>query len=382
MSKKSASKTSSKSKPVSASKPDVKSKSAESSSADSKGQFSAAPGIASVEDREVVCPSCFRFTGTYEKCPYCGAMVFKRISVRFFRWGSLVFSFIGLLLLWMAAKGTEVPLIKVDMIKPSMSMGFVKVTGRITNVPELHPEWKSLYLRVKDGSGEIVVNAYSQIAETVMEKMTLHKGDEVSIKGMVRFKGRVPKPRLLLQSPSHIEILKKAPPYIPAKAIPMKIGSVNEAMKGKKIILTGLLTESGVLDFGAYRGVLEKDGSNIVVWVEKFKWEKFLPQAKAHLVKGASLTIRGYVDTYFDKTKQKLVLEIIPDGRDGCIVNSNTEQVKEIKLLTESPSTSAGSDVKGTSVIEPPAKGTSVIESPAKGTVPSATTVPSTSGGN
>lgn len=278
-----------------------------------------APGIADVEDKEVVCPSCFRFTGTYEKCPYCGAMVFKRISVRFFRWGSLIFAFVGLFLLWMAARGIDAPVVKVNSLEPSMSMGFVRVEGKITNVPILHPEWKSLYLRVNDGSGEVSINAYTEIAVKIMDKMTLGQGDTVSVKGMVRFKGKVPKPRLLLQSPSHIKILKKGKPYVPKVAVPMKISDVKESMKGNKIIVSGLLSRSGVLDFGAYKGILEADGASIIVWVHGNKWKTFLPSAKALLVEGSKLTIRGYVETYFDKVKQKAVIEVVPDGYDGCV---------------------------------------------------------------
>ena len=100
----------------------------------------------------------------------------------------------------------------------------------------------------------------------------------------------------------------------------MEIGAVKESMKGKKIILTGLLKKSIVLGFGAYKGILEKDGDSIIVFVKKYNWPNFLPAAKDLLKQGASLTIRGYVETYHDKVTQKTVMEIIPDGRDGCVV--------------------------------------------------------------
>jgi DNA/RNA endonuclease YhcR with UshA esterase domain len=309
-----------------------------------------APGIADVGDREVVCPSCFRFTGTYEKCPYCGAMVFKRMSVRFFRWGSLIFAFIGLFLLWLAARGIEAPVVKANSLEASMSMGFVRVIGKITNEPVLHPEWRSLYLRVDDGSGEVSVNAFSEIAVQVMDKMTLSKGDTISVKGMVRFKGKVPKPTLLLQSPGHIEIIKKAAPYVPAKAVSMEIADVKESMKGKKIVVTGLLSRSGVLDFGAYRGVLEDNGASIIVWVDGNKWKTFLPSAKALLVEGSELTVRGYVETYFDKTDQKVIMEIVPDGYDGCIKPAgagNADSVKDASSAKSVVAPSIKTRVKG-----------------------------------
>jgi DNA/RNA endonuclease YhcR with UshA esterase domain len=278
------------------------------------------PGVASVEDREVVCPSCFRFTGTYEKCPYCGANVYKRLSVRFFRWGSLIFALVGILLLWMAARGIKAPTVKINSLEPSMSMGFVRVVGKITNEPRLHPEWKSLYLRVVDDTGELSVNAFSEIATKVFDKMSLSMGDEISVQGMVKFRGKLPKPSLLLQSPEHITIVKKGLSIKDMKTVPMTIDKVTEGHRGTKIILEGLLEKSEVLGFGAYRGVLTKDGASIVVWITPQKWKKFFNEGKQLLRQGATLQIRGLVETYYDKATKKTVLEIIPDGYEGCIV--------------------------------------------------------------
>ena len=314
------------------------------------GSQDSVPGVASVEDKEVVCPSCFRFTGTYEKCPYCGAQVYKRLSVRFFRWGSLIFAIVGIILLWAAARGIKAPVVKINTLEPSMSMGFVRVVGKITNEPALHPEWKSLYLRVTDGSGEVSVNAFSEVAVKVLDKMTLSMGDEISVQGMVRFRGKVPKPSLLLQSPDHISIVKKAPPRKIVKPVPMKIGAVKPELKGKKVLLTGVLEKSEVLGFGAYRGVLVQDGASIIVWVSPNKWKTFLPEAKPLLKAGTAMTVRGYVETYFDKAEQKTVLEVIPDGYDGCIAvqspsseeSSEREATPETENSGDSPESADG----------------------------------------
>ena len=271
------------------------------------------PGVPTEEDREVICPSCFRFVGTYEKCPYCGAEVYKRISVRAFRWGSLLFAFIGLFLLWMAARGLKAPLKKIYELKPTMSMGLVRVVGRVTNDPRLHPEWKSLYVKLDDGSGEISVNAYKEVAVVIEKNGLPRQGDTVSVQGMVRFQTGGAK--ILCQAPQHMEIVKKA--ARPEDAKPFKINQVTEAMEGKHVIVEGKLTKSGVLSFGAYSGTLKDETGDIIVWVEPFRWKKFPSAAKSKLATGAELRVRGKVTIY--RKNDSKVLEVVPDGQPGSI---------------------------------------------------------------
>ncbi len=275
------------------------------------------PGVPTEEDKEVICPSCFRFVGTYEKCPYCGAEVFKRISVRAFRWGSLLFAFIGLFLLWMAARGIKAPLKKIHELKPTMSMGLVRIDGRVTNQPRLHPEWGSLYVQLDDGTGVVAINAYKEVATEIAKTGLPQQGDSISVQGMVRFQSGGSAPKLLCQAPQHLTFIKKA--ARPQDAKQFKINEVKEAMKGQYVIVEGKLTKSGVLSFGAYSGILKDPTGEIIVWVEKMDWPRFNSASKSLLTTGANLRVRGKVVLYYNKQLKKTVIEVVPDNTPGSI---------------------------------------------------------------
>lgn len=269
-----------------------------------------------VEDREVVCPSCTRFVGTYETCPYCGAAVFKRLSVRFFRWGSLVVAFVGLICLWLAARGIDAPLVKVQDLTATMSMGQVRVEGKIVGRPSLHPEWKSLYVQIDDQTGTAMISAYDPVSREIMDTLTPAQGDVVSVQGMVRVQQGSP-PKLQVQAAKHFRMVRRAPPPEAAKAT--AVAGVTEAIRGKRVIVTGKLVRSGVLDFGAYKGILRDETGDVVLWVEPERWPRFPAAEKAQLTTDAEITVRGKVETFFDKRLSATVIELIIDGMPGCV---------------------------------------------------------------
>ena len=53
------------------------------------------------------CPSCGRFVGPYERCPYCGADVGQRMAVRVFKYGSLVLAVVGVVSLMFNVQGRK-----------------------------------------------------------------------------------------------------------------------------------------------------------------------------------------------------------------------------------------------------------------------------------
>jgi len=277
-----------------------------------------------VEDREVTCPSCFRFVGTYEKCPYCGAEVFKRISVRAFRWGSLVFAFVGLVLLWLAARGIEAPLKSVSELEPTMSMGLVRIVGTIMNEPRLHPEWGSLYVQVKDPTGEVAVNAYKEVAEPLMRQAEPRQGDTVSVQGMVRFQSGNDAPKLLVQAPQHLKVIKRAPGLEAARQLP--IAQATTQMRGKPVAVPGKLVDAVEVALGAsgkaFRGTLRDEPGELIVWVETNDWPRFPAALKSLLTTGNHVDVRGKVVLYTDKKTAKTIIEVVPDGRDRSSVTA------------------------------------------------------------
>jgi len=89
---------------------------------------------------EVLCPGCGKFVGAYEKCPYCGTEMKKRMSIIFFKRAALVLAFGGLALLWFTATKMQPPLIRigdVDEKDPNSARynnAVVEVRGTVESV--------------------------------------------------------------------------------------------------------------------------------------------------------------------------------------------------------------------------------------------------------
>ena len=80
---------------------------------------------------EVLCPGCGKFVGAYEKCPYCGTEMKKRISIIFFKRAALVIAFGGLALLWFTAVKMKPPLIHVSDINARYNNAVVEIKGMV-----------------------------------------------------------------------------------------------------------------------------------------------------------------------------------------------------------------------------------------------------------
>jgi len=59
---------------------------------------------ADIDQRGAYCPSCGRYVGSYEVCPYCGARVRVRISLKVLTILALILSMGGVVALYFAGK--------------------------------------------------------------------------------------------------------------------------------------------------------------------------------------------------------------------------------------------------------------------------------------
>jgi len=78
----------------------------------------------------IVCPSCGRFVGAFDRCPYCGTGVAKRIPLRVVRLGALGVALSGMVCLHLMAVHRETPTIGIADITPAMNYAFRSVVGR------------------------------------------------------------------------------------------------------------------------------------------------------------------------------------------------------------------------------------------------------------
>ena len=165
------------------------------------------------------CSSCGRYTGPYEACPYCGTRQSGRISIRTVKATAIVLSIVGLIALWAAATGSQIPQVKIGQIAATANMAYVQLFGRVTRGPDYYAESDYLAFTLDDGTGEIRVSAYRN--ET--DDLRLHDripslGDNVSVVGTVRVRDQGPS--LTINVPDQVEVFRPEP-------VRRSIGSIN-----------------------------------------------------------------------------------------------------------------------------------------------------------
>ena len=181
------------------------------------------------------CPSCGRFVGPYERCPYCGADVGRRLAVRAVKYGSLLLAVVGVLVLLLVARRSTVPMVEIGRLVETMNWAYVRVTGTVTRQPAYEPETGTLTLWLGDGTGEILVTAYRPEAEWLLAAGRVPvMGDGVTLEGTLRIKDEFQ--YLVLNVPEHAEIR-------PAEATTLPIGQVDASRLYQKVTVQGVIRD-------------------------------------------------------------------------------------------------------------------------------------------
>ncbi len=176
-----------------------------------------------MEEKGSYCPSCGKFVGALEKCPYCGAEIKKRLSIRLTKILSICVSIVGLAAIYFMARVKEVDLIKIKDIDIGMNFATVRVRGTVIRHPFIKQGYISFLL--DDGTGEIRVRAYGDIAERLHVP---REGDYVEVTGVIQIKAG--EPVILLNAIDRLKFLNKR--YT-------EIGEINEKYLGKVVWVRG-----------------------------------------------------------------------------------------------------------------------------------------------
>ena len=291
--------------------------------------------------KETHCPSCGRFTGVYTRCPYCQALVEKRLSVRAFKIIAILTSTVGLILLLFYAKNVQTPLVNINELGPLSNFAHVRVQGRVEKSFGIHEKWGSLYFIIaQGGEGDeertIKVSAYSKVAATIDKNHLVPvKGDIVSVEGQVRFSKN--EPSLLINAPEHIYYIKRA------NEEPEIIKSVAPENLTHKHLNTFVRTTGSVLSTKSFKtGMiinLDNGKSELPVWIDK----KYLDW-NFKLNPGDLIRVVGKVETFKDdleiKVLRKNAVEIISrveieDEQSETEINSDSNNAD---IATESQS--------------------------------------------
>ncbi len=156
------------------------------------------------------CPSCGRYVGPYETCPYCGARQAPRVSLRAVKWAALLLATLGLALLWAAATRLPLPRISIQQASATMNFAYVEVAGQVVRGPIYNPDSRSLSFTVADTTGEMRVWAFRDVVDSLRAAGRIPAlGDEVTLAGTLRV--REEDVSLTLNVPDHLHIVRPEP---------------------------------------------------------------------------------------------------------------------------------------------------------------------------
>ncbi|KKK71645.1 hypothetical protein LCGC14_2911840, partial [marine sediment metagenome] len=240
-------------------------------------------------------PSCNRFVGVHTTCPYCGAKISKRMSVMLFKYGALAVAFIGLILLYLAARVVETKVIKVRDVIPSMSFAYVRVQGTVPFQPRIYPETKSLSFTVDDGTGRISIKAYGAVTEELIRTDKLPKiGDWVDVAGQLQVKEE--RASMIIQRPKEVKVTSAE--VLIAQVPTLKIAQIIRGKIGQLIKCEGKIIN--IRTFPKGRSLKISDGSgdiDIVIWDSVY--EKIPNRGTLQI--GREISVQGIIGEYRGK---------------------------------------------------------------------------------
>lgn len=255
--------------------------------------------------QQTMCPSCGRFVGTYTRCPYCQALTQKRLSIRIFKYISVLTSTFGLLLLLFFARNIKTQKVNIADLGPLSNFAHVRIEGVVTKSYGLHPKWKSLAFVVAQGRGEkrktIRISAYSKTAKKIAKEGKIpNEGDLISVEGQVRFQKETPS--LLINAPELLVIKKRAKVKKQKKFELVKVSpnEVKHELLGRFVTVTGSVITTKSFDSGTLVS-LDNGKSGLPVWIPK----NCLPD-EFNLAPGDLISATGKVETFKGKLEVKV----------------------------------------------------------------------------
>jgi len=182
---------------------------------------------------ETLCPSCGRFVGAYEKCPYCGATLHKRMSLLIWKRISVGGTILGLLVMWFAATRMTPSLIQIGEIQETYNNAQVTIRGTVVD-RRLDPDRGSISLTVADESGSIGARSFSALPEFKKLGNVPRVGDKIETVGTIQIDA-VYGTSLNLDLPHRLKI-EESPEPVKTEISRLKSADVN-----KMVTVTGMV---------------------------------------------------------------------------------------------------------------------------------------------
>ncbi len=195
---------------------------------------------------EGYCPSCGRYVGSYEICPYCGARVRTRISLKALMIFALVVSVVGVGALYYASHSAEAPTILIQDIKPEMNYARVKIVGYAMMSSTFDETSGRLYFSMCDinmtynehfGVSSIMVYVYAPTSRDIVEAgMAPISGDKITVIGTLKIRET---PSLIINNVEDLILMREEPVNVSIQDIAYGWGQY----LGKSVRIQGWITD-------------------------------------------------------------------------------------------------------------------------------------------
>ena len=203
---------------------------------------------------ETLCPSCGRFVGAYEKCPYCGAELKKRMSLIMWKKISVFGTLLGLGIMWFAAIHMNPQEVQIGNIQETYNNAQVTIQGVVIS-RRLDEESGSISLVIADESGSIQARSFSALPKFKELGNIPEVGDMISTVGTIGVDAvygtslnlGLPHRLKILDSPEaeEVKMSKLKPSYVNSRVIVS--GMVKFPTRFGKLTITNGVTDVIVL---------------------------------------------------------------------------------------------------------------------------------------
>jgi len=280
-----------------------------------QADFSREEGVRDYPE-ETLCPSCGRFVGAYEKCPYCGAELKKRMSLIIWKRIAVIGTLLGLAVMWFAAANMNPPEVQIGEICETYNNAIITVEGIVVG-RRIYEDRGMLMLTIADSSGKIGAMNYRDLAEFRRLGNLPQVGDRVRTVGAISIDAKYGS-SLNLNLPHRFQVLEGQEPR-----------EVEIAKLGPSWTNTLITVEGGVKYPPRYGKVTISDGAaDLVVSLDENNLGEGIPEVSL----GDGLKVTGVV--IVDKND----LLLIPGSVEDIVVTGEfsieipTLAVKDVSL--------------------------------------------------
>ncbi|MEJ5309173.1 MAG: OB-fold nucleic acid binding domain-containing protein [Anaerolineae bacterium] len=236
------------------------------------------------------CPSCGRFVGPYTTCPYCGAKLGGRISVRAVKIAAILLATVGLLALWWLARRMDIPTVSAADALGTMNMAYVRVQGRVTRSLSYDPTSGYLAFWLDDGTGEVRVSSYRDVTQALLAAGKVPAlGDDVTVAGTLRI--REDYVSLTLNAAGHLTLERPEP-------VTLKVNTLTPLDVGLRVRIVGEVRQVRTPYEGMTLITVRDDSGEIAVAVDETVTT--LTGALPEIVEGQGIEVVGAVSLYKD----------------------------------------------------------------------------------